>query len=153
MKKYIVKAVSIILILGSAYNCKKDDNNVIEKISYPDNGFYGNNILNNDTIYKCDVGPNFGEGNYNSMKAVLPVSTSKLKVEIEGIRLAIYSNQGWQTNAKEIPYRYDNYVFEAERAISPDLKLFFCGAGNAIIKIYENNDTIPTREKRISLVK
>jgi len=150
--KNIIKAILIVLIMGLAYNCKKENEIIIEKISYPDNGFYGKNILSNDTIYKCDIGPTFGDGNHNSMKAILPNSNSKLKVEIKGIRLALYCIQGWQTNAEEYPFRYDNYLFEAERAISPDLKVFFCGAGNATIKIYENNDTIPTRIKRISLI-
>ena len=150
--KNIIRAILIVLTMGLVNNCKEDNDIVIEKISYPDNGFYGKNILGNDTIYKCDIGPTFGDGNYNSMKAILPNSNSKLKVEIKGKRLALYSIQGWQTNSEAYPPRYDNYLFEAERAISPDLKVFFCGSGNATIKIYENNDTIPTRIKRISLI-
>ena len=140
----------ILLALIVASSCDKDEEQDVEIFDYPDSGFYGPNILNaNDTVFLADTGPDYGDGNYNSMKAVVPNKTSELRVTIEGKRVVVYQNQGWFTNAD--PYRYDNYTFKAEGQITSDLKIHFCGGGSATIKIYENETEIPTRIKTIIL--
>jgi hypothetical protein len=120
---------------------------------YPDSGFYGKNILNlSDTIFLCDKGPDLGDGDYCSMKVKLRDIHSKVRVEITGKKVAVYDIQGWITNANSYPYIYDDYVFEAEGVLSSDLKIHFNDRGNATIKIYEDNNTSPTRVKIITLI-
>lgn len=119
---------------------------------YPDSGFYGMNILSlTDTIYKCDVGLDIGDGKYNSMKVKLHNINSKVRVEISGKRVAVYNVQGWTTNAD--PYVSDNnYIFETEGVLSADLKIHLGDPGKATIKIFEDNNTSPTRVKVITLI-
>ena len=117
---------------------------------YPEMGFHGKNILNlTDTIYPCDIGETIGDDEYNSMKVKLKSLSSKVRVEITGKRVAVYEVQGWSTNVT--PYVYDDYVFETDGSLSADLKIHFSGPGGATIKIYEDNNTTPTRIKRITL--
>lgn len=152
MKAPIFFALMAVVSLLFFVRCSNDDVNLEPVVEYPDSGFNGANILNlHDTIYLCDLGPTYGDGEFNSMKAILPNSSSKVRVEISGIRVAVYNNQGWQTNAT--PYMYNNYIFETENSISADLKIYFCGEGNALVKIYENNDSIPVRIKNLVLSK
>jgi len=142
-------SILVFFILFSS--CTKDDDSSSGLIEYPDTGFYGKNILNhNDTVFLCDIGPIYGDGEFNSMKAILLSSNSKLRIEIKGIRLAVYNNQGWNTNFSL--HLYDDYIFEAENYVSADLQIHFCDEGIATIYIFENNDTIPTRTKSIKLI-
>jgi hypothetical protein len=85
------------------------------------------------------------------MKAILP-SNTKLRVEIQGTQIAIYQIQGWFTNADIYQYQpdYYNYEFAAEGPISADLRIYFCGDADALINIYEDNDSLPTRIKHLT---
>ena len=120
---------------------------------YPDSGFYGMNILNlSDTIFQGDIEPDFGDDYHCSMKVKLHNLNSKVRVELTGMQVVVYDIQGWITNANSFPYIHDNYVFEAEGVLSADLRIHFKGTGNATIKIYEDNNTSPTRIKTITLI-
>ncbi len=121
--------------------------------TYPDSGYYGPNILNlTDTIYEADYSDN-GIGRpdepHSCMKVILPSPASKIKVTIEGKRIAVYYSQGWVSNWD--PSVNDNYVFHAEGQITADLKIHFSDPGTATIKIYENNLELYPRVKVITL--
>jgi len=152
MKKTIVLIpLFLVMITFLFYNCEGDESVERVEITYPDSGYYGINILNMiDSIYHFDPGPGYGDDYPNSMKAILP-SDSKLRVEIKGAQIAVYQIQGWFTNADIFQYQPDNYNYDfaAEGPISADLRIFFCGNAHAIINIYENGDSIPTRIKHL----
>ncbi len=159
MKKTYPFMITLIISLSIFTNCRKDEEKPIisediptNRVEYPDSGFYGQNILNlTDTIYKCDIGPEYGDGKFNSMKAILSGSTSSVRVEIKGIRIAVYNTQGWNTNFTN--FKYDDYVFEAENFVSADLKIFFCDEGTATVSIYENDEISPVRTKTLTLIR
>ena len=140
--------LSIILLT----NCSKDETPDTFDIEYPDSGFYGVNFLNyHDTIFNYDYGGSYGDGFYHSMKAILYSMDNKLKIEIKGTRVTVYSSSGWLYE----PFNrtFDNYVFYTEGSISADLRIHLDSEEdkNALINIYENDDVLPTRTKKIRL--
>lgn len=141
-------AALLILISLLSSSCSKDDSGSDSKILYPDSGFYGKNILNTtDSIYQYDAGPEYADGYFSSMKAILPSIGSSLTVEITGTRVMVFQNQSWFTNTD---YSHtENTSFRAEGLITADLKIYLFDGGEATIKLYENDSEIPTRIKRI----
>ena len=150
IKKRIINLFTLLILILLFTTCDKEDICETCTFVYPDSGSHGLNILNiPDTVYISDRGPQYGDGAYCSMKATLPTINSKLRVTIEGKRVVVYNNQGWSTNA--IFDRYDNYVFQAEGQIIPDLRIHFCDSGEATIKIYEDDLESYSRIKVITL--
>ena len=119
------------------------------KLSYPDYGYYGRNILKNDTLKI--VADNGTFPYYYSMMADVPPKSS-LKVIIKNLTTDGFptysagSHVGW--NFVSWSTSYQEYVVNFP--VKADLSILFMNHGSALVEIYENGAAVATRTKTIA---
>ena len=116
-------------------------------IEYPDNGYYGVNILNMSTT-------SFSGGNAASLHAILPEGTA-LKVILtntSGSNWFYYPDTKVNLDVTDYNFTTNTQVFQAmydDQLVEVKL-IFNSSPGSAIVDIYENNASSPTRSKNIT---
>jgi hypothetical protein len=117
------------------------------KIKYPAIGFFGPNILRNDTI---TIKP--GSNHNYSLMTDMPDNTSLLvvirKLSTTGLWSYYPSSSGYAVSV----YADNKQEFRANFGIKADVNLFFQGTGYAIVDIYENGASTPTRSREITWI-
>jgi hypothetical protein len=163
-----MKRLLILMVLFSIFSCKKDPekNDSLQKIEYPESGFYGPNLLSTKiTDY------NNSEGNdlSTSLAAKIP-DNSSLRIEV--YTTPINNLAGYDTTKpQDIPYSFygmplgqadlgwaftdfDNVhkkqVFiTTKESCTVDLHVVLASKGGAILSIYENGSLMPARVKTL----
>ncbi|MBN2524470.1 MAG: hypothetical protein JXB24_14445 [Bacteroidales bacterium] len=149
MKIFLISVVvSLTLIFGTS--CEKDNTDIL----YPEEGIYGENILQDDSVEIKHSEPN-SLWYYYSVRAELPEGTSlKVVMTHTGNPNASWSylsstRIGWSIEGMHETYPRSQQ-FVAYGPVACDLRIEFLNTGSAEITIYENKAETPTRTKSIA---
>ena len=149
----MIKTFTAFIVISVLFSsCKKDK----EYISYPVYGDYGENILQKDSLKILSSGDASSSSRIHtySVKALLPIdSYVKLifKKKSTGVGVWFYNPStkiGWAIDEMSNNLKVQKMFAYGQNVC--DFKILFTYTGEADIEIYENNDTIPKRIKRIS---
>jgi len=149
-----IKNIGLLVILAITVSffisCSDEDiptSVVDDEITFPDTGFYGTNILNEDSTV-------FNENNTYSFMADIPLNTY-LNVVMENHsdssgNWIMSASNGWNysTDVENKKVKYISYG-----QIIADFRFGFSlsnGFGAATIKFYKNDETTPFRTKDIT---
>jgi hypothetical protein len=120
-----------------------------EPITYSEFGTYGYNLLHIDTVQFIKSTVVYPINMY-TLRSQVPEG-KRLRVLIEkvtGTGIWVIANgfyDGWNVGI----YNNNSQDFSTVGKVTTDVRLNFSDKGAAKIKIYENGDTLPTREKFI----